>query len=118
MSWLRRFANRWRERDLAREFDAELHFHLDSRTAANVRRGMTPDQAAREARKHLGNLTRTREDMREAHLVTWLDGLGGDLRYGIRMLGHRKRLAALVVVTLSLGIGANAAIFSVFQAVL
>ena len=118
MSWLRRLRNRWRERDLAREFDDELQFHLESRTAANVRRGLDPSAAAEEARRHMGNLTRVREEMRAARVATWLDGLGGDLRYAYRVLGRQPLLTVLVVATLSLGIGANAAIFSVFQAVL
>jgi putative ABC transport system permease protein len=56
--------------------------------------------------------------MRQARMATWLDGLGGDLRHGLRVFGRRPLLTGLVVLTLSLGIGANAAIFSVFQAVL
>ena len=118
MSWLSRLRNRWREPDLAREFDAELRFHLDSRIEANLRRGMAPDEAATEARRHLGNLTRAREGMREARVATWLDGLGGDLRHGVRVFGRHPLLTALSILTLSLGIGANAAIFSVFEAVL
>ena len=118
MSWIRRFRNRWREGDLAREFDAELSFHLESRTDANIRRGMSPADAALEARQHLGNVARARDEMRDARVVTWLDGLGGDVRHGIRVFGRVPMLTALVVLTLSMGIGANAAIFSVFQAVL
>jgi len=56
--------------------------------------------------------------MREARIAIWLDGLGGDLRHGLRVLRRQPLLSALVVLTLSLGIGANAAIFSVFEAVL
>jgi putative ABC transport system permease protein len=56
--------------------------------------------------------------MRDARVVTWLDGLGGDLRHGVRVFRRHSVLACLVVLTLSLGIGANAAIFSVFEAVL
>jgi predicted permease len=118
MSWLGRLRNRWREPDLAREFDAELRFHLDSRVEANIRRGMAPDDAATEARRHLGDLTRAREGMREARVATWLDGLGSDLRHGVRLFGRHPLLTALSIITLSLGIGANAAIYSVFEAVL
>ena len=56
--------------------------------------------------------------MREARVATWLDGLGGDFRHGVRVLRRQPLPTALVVLTLSLGIGANAAIFSVFEAVL
>jgi putative ABC transport system permease protein len=118
VSWITRLRNRWRERDLAREFDDELRFHLDARVEANRRRGLTPADAEAEAKRHLGNTTRAKEEMRDARVVTWLDGLGGDLRYGIRMLYRQPLLTGLVVLTLSLGIGANAAIFSVFEAVL
>jgi putative ABC transport system permease protein len=118
MSWLHRLRNRWREDDLARDFDAELRFHLDARTEANLRRGMTPEDAAREARRHLGNLTRAREEMRAARVATWFDGLGADVRHGIRVFAHHPLLTCLAVLTLSLGIGANAAIFSVCEAVL
>jgi putative ABC transport system permease protein len=118
MSWIRRLRNRWREGELARDFDAELRFHLESRTEANIRRGMTPEEAALHARRHMGNLTRAREEMRAARVVTWLDGLGGDVRHGIRVFARHPLLTGLAVLTLSLGIGANAAIFSVFEAVL
>ena len=56
--------------------------------------------------------------MREARVTTWIDGLGGDLRQGRRLFRRHPMLTALALLTLSLGIGANAAIFSVFQAVL
>ena len=118
MSWISRLCNRWRERDLAEEFDDELRFHLQARVEANRRRGLTPADAEVEARRHLGNMTRAKEEMREARVATWLDGLGGDLRYGVRVLRRQPLLTCLVVLTLSLGIGANAAIFSVFEAVL
>jgi predicted permease len=118
MSWIGRLRNRWRERDLAEEFDDELRFHLDARIEANRRRGLSPADAELEARRHMGSLTRAKDGMRDARVVTWLDGVGGDLRHGVRVLGRQPLLACLVVLTLSLGIGANAAIFSVFEAVL
>jgi predicted permease len=117
MSWIGRLRNRWRERRLAEEFDDELRFHLEARIEANRRRGLPPADADLEARRHLGSLTRAKEGMRDARVITWLDGLGADLRHGVRVLGRQPLVAGLVVLTLSLGIGANAAIFSVFEAV-
>ena len=64
-----------------------------------------------------GNATRVREEMREARVATWLDGLG-DFRHGVRVFARHPLLTALAIVTLSLGIGANAAIYSLFEAVL
>jgi predicted permease len=118
VSWIRRLGNRWRERHLSEEFDDELRFHLIARLDANRRRGLAPAEAEAEARRHMGNLTVAKEAMREARVVTWLDGLGGDIRHGVRVLRRHPLLTCLVVLTLSLGIGANAAIFSVFEAVL
>ena len=118
MSWLRRFLNRWREDTLRREFDAELGFDLERRTVANIRRGMDADDAAREARRRFGNVTRAREDMRAARVATWFDGLDCDLRYAVRVFARHPLITVLTVLMLSLGIGANAAVFSVFEAVL
>ncbi|MFL6245479.1 MAG: ABC transporter permease, partial [Thermoanaerobaculia bacterium] len=118
MSWLRRLRNRWRQEELAREFDAELQFHLDHRTEANIRRGIAPDEAAFEARRHFGNVTRAREEMRAARVATWLDGIGNDLRYAVRVFARHPAITALTILMLSLGIGANTAVFSVFEAVL
>lgn len=118
MSWLRRFLNRWREDELGREFDAELRFDLENRTATNMRRGLNHHDAALEARRRLGNLTRAREEMRAARVATWFDGLDCDLRYAIRVFTRQPTITLLTVLMLSLGIGANAAVFSVFEAVL
>ena len=118
MSWINRLRNRWREHHLAEEFDDELRFHLNARIEANRRRGQPQADAEMEARRHMGNMTIAKEDMREARVATWLDGLGGDLRHGVRVLRRQPLLTGLVVLTLSLGIGANAAIFSVFEAIL
>lgn len=117
MSWISRFRNRWRQRALAEEFDDELRFHLDARIEANRGRGLSPAEAQAEAMRHMGNMTKAREEMRDARVLTYMDGLSGDVRHGIRILGRRPLLTCLVVLTLSLGIGANAAIFSVFEAV-
>src|SRR5689334_22527171 len=106
MSWLGRLRNRWRERDLAQDFDDELRFHLESRIEANRRRGMSEHDAALEARRHLGNVAVAREDMRAARVVVWLDGLGTDLRHGLRVFRRYPLLTGLAVLTLSLGIGA------------
>ena len=64
MSFISRILNRWREPVLAREFDDELRFHFESRVDANLRRGMSRDEAEMDARRHLGSTLRAREGMR------------------------------------------------------
>jgi predicted permease len=118
MSILSRFLNRWRERTLSREFDEEIEFHLEQRAERNRRAGMDAAAARAEARRHFGNLTLAREDMRRARVATWIDDLGSDLRYAVRIFARQPVLTGIAVVTLSLGIGANAAIYSVLNAVL
>lgn len=118
MSMLRRFLNRWRERTLASEFEDEIEFHLEQRVARNVREGMDPAAARTEARRHFGNIPLAREDMRKARVTSWIDDFAFDLRCAARMFGRQPVLAGIAVLTLSLGIGANAAIYSVLNALI
>src|SRR6185436_3871252 len=118
MSFITRFLNQWRSRALDREFDEELRFHLDARTEANMRQGMTRDDAEAEARRHLGSTLRAREGMRDARVSGFLDAVTRDLRHGVRVFRRKPWLSAMVVVTLSLGIGASASMFSLLNAAL
>jgi predicted permease len=118
MSIFRRLLNLRRQDSLQREFIDELHFHIQMRTDANMRAGMSRADAEREARQQLGGLTRVSEGMREARLVSSLDTLARDLRHGLRLLLRQPVLASLAVLTLALGIGANATIFSLLNAAL
>ena len=118
MSAFSRFLNRWRRPALEAEFDEELQFHLDARAAANVRAGMTPDEARAEARRHLGSPLKAREGMRDVRVWAPGEALFQDLRHAVRLLRRRPGGAALAVLTLSLGIGANAAIVSLLDATL
>jgi predicted permease len=118
MSRLSRFVNQWRRPALDRQFDDELQFHLDTRADANVRAGMSRADAEAEARRHFGSTLRAREGMREARVSGLLEGMARDLRHGWRVFRRQPGLALLVLLTLSLGIGANAAIFSLLNAML
>jgi len=118
MSAWDRFLNLWRSEAVDRETDDELRFHREMRTARNIERGMDPGEADAEARRHLGSTLRAREGVREVRVMTALESLGADVRYGARLLRRRAGLAGLAIVTLSLGIGANAAIFTLLNAIL
>src|SRR3982751_2728212 len=102
MRLLRRFRNLWHGTALAREFDDEIAFHFEQRLAANLRRGLSPGDAEREARQHFGSVVRAREGMREARVAEWVPAFGRDVRVALRALRRQPLLAALAIFTLSL----------------
>src|SRR5437764_882475 len=103
------------------DLDEEIRGHLAISIKERIERGEDPASARLAALKEFGNLTLTRDSMRSVWRYGWLDAadaLARDLRFALRALLRARGLAATVVVTLALGIGANAAIFSVVRGVL
>jgi hypothetical protein len=104
--------------ELDHDLDNELESHLDLLVEENIRRGLSPAEARREARLRLGNVTSLREQHRETRGLPFLDTLLQDLRYTFRILRRDTGFALFAILIVGLGIGASAIVFSVLNTLL
>ena len=115
--WLR-IARLLRWGSSEREIDEELRFHVDMETEKHIRQGVDPAEARRLALASFGGEDRWREETRATRSTGWLEDAVRDARFAVRGLVHAPAFAAAALATITLGVGATTAIFSVVQGVL
>jgi len=108
------FRKQQRDAEFAAELESHLQFHIED----NLRAGMSPEAARREALLKLGGFEQTKKNYRDRRGLPELEALFQDLRFGFRMLLKSPGSTAAVVIALALGIGASTAMFTVVRSVL
>src|SRR5437667_9177700 len=108
----------FRKRALDAQLDSELRFHLEELTEANIAAGLTPEEARRRAVLEFGGREQIKEELRDVHRVSIIESTLANLRSAFRFIRKSPSFSITVILTLTLGIGANSAVFSAIDAIL
>ena len=108
----------FRRRDADAELQEEMDVHVAAEIEENLARGYSEEQARRAALLKFGNVQQVRERVWRQNTISWLDSVGRDLKFGARSLRRSPGFAVVAMVVIALGIGVNAALFTVVRSVL
>ena len=114
----RRLRALFRNGKLERDMTEEMCFHLDERTADNIAEGLAPDEARYAAQRSFGGVEQIKERARDERGWMWLERGSQDFRFGTRLLRKSPGFTAVAILTLTIAIGVNSAIFSLINSVL
>ena len=117
-TFIHRLAALFRRRHLEDDLDAELRSHLEMAVELNLRKGMSAEDARREALRGFGGVEQVKEIYRDQRGLPMIETALRDLRFGLRMLRRSPGFSILTILCLTLGIGANAAVFSWVEGIL
>src|SRR5215510_218701 len=105
-------------RRIERELDEEFQYHLEQEISERIEAGIAPEEARYAAMRAMGAMSKSKEECRDVRGSRWLENVCHDFRYGLRAIKRSKGLAFGVVISMALGIGVTAAIFSFVDAAL
>ena len=114
MTWWSRL---WRRKTLEQDLSRELQFHVAERISALRNTGLGEDEARRRVRLEFGGIDQVKEDCRDARGIRWFDETCDDLQFAVRTLRRSPGFTAIAILTLALGAGANALIFTLIDSV-
>jgi hypothetical protein len=107
-----------RSKRMLQDLDQDIRDFIERETQDNIDRGMPPEEARYAALRKFGNVGRIKEDTREMWTFSWIERLGQDVRYGLRMLRKNPDFTVVAVFTLAVGIAVNTAVFTAFDVTL
>jgi putative ABC transport system permease protein len=106
-----------RRKRMLKDLDRDIRDHLARETQDNIERGMPPEEARYAALRKFGNVTQVKGEVWDVWSLVWLEQVLQDARFGLRTLWRSPGLTLAAVLAVTLGVGANVAVFSVLSGV-